>query len=522
MLSLGSMGWSDTIYVNPDGSEDFTTIQTAIDAGTTGNGDIIIVRIGRYNENVMIYGKSITLQSEQPTNLACVQDTVIDGGGVDSVIDCDGSAASDTVISGFTLENGGGGYGAGISLDSSSPTISHCIIADNTASYNGGGIFCGSSSPTISHCTFMTNTARNGGAVYAQYSSTATFTDCTFKNNSTHSLGGAAYHNKVSPGVVRYIDCIFENNTTNYAGGAAYNDNSNVAYVNSQFKANSTYCTDPEGGGVGGALYNVDSSVTIANCIFLSNEANSDLNGPCKGGAIYNNASSLTITNCTFRYNKAYYKSYGNYGGAIYNDSDSGPVINNCIFRQNNTESEAEIYNNSSSVKPTISYSNIYGSDGSGTSWDSSLGIDGGGNIDALPYFKSGDDLQLLSHSPCIDTGSNLLASLDFADVDGDGITTEFTPVDLANSPRFIDHTGTTDTGIGSYPGFGIIDMGAYEYQETILVADLNNDGSVNMIDLLCFTGQWLSPTCQGCYSADINNDGEVDFQDYAKMTANW
>ncbi|ETR67869.1 MAG: hypothetical protein OMM_11129 [Candidatus Magnetoglobus multicellularis str. Araruama] len=53
-------------------------------------------------------------------------------------------------------------------------------------------------------------------------------------------------------------------------------------------------------------------------------------------------------------------------------------------------------------------YCNIIGSGGSGINWDTSLGIDGGGNIDADPLFKNPEifDFHLTRHSPCIDTGN--------------------------------------------------------------------------------------------------------------------
>ncbi|MGC8784991.1 MAG: choice-of-anchor Q domain-containing protein, partial [Armatimonadota bacterium] len=85
---------------------------------------------------------------------------------------------------------------------------------------------------------------------------------------------------------------------------------------------------------------------------------------------------------------------------------------------------------------PSIAYSNIGGC-GSSSSWNSSCGTNGGGNIDADPRFVNlaGGNLRLQPGSPCIDAGDN--AALP------PGITT-----DLDGNPRIFN---------------GVVDMGAYE-----------------------------------------------------------
>ncbi|MCD6400346.1 MAG: DUF11 domain-containing protein, partial [Anaerolineales bacterium] len=104
-----------------------------------------------------------------------------------------------------------------------------------------------------------------------------------------------------------------------------------------------------------------------------------------------------------------------------------------------------------------ISYSDIQGSGGS-SSWDSSLGTNGGGNIDSDPLFvdpdgaddtagTTDDNLRLSLPSPAIDAGNNYSVT----------VTT-----DLDGNPRFVDISSITDTGNGTAP---IVDMGAYERQ---------------------------------------------------------
>jgi predicted outer membrane repeat protein len=75
------------------------------------------------------------------------------------------------------------------------------------------------------------------------------------------------------------------------------------------------------------------------------------------------------------------------------------------------------------------------------------------------------DDLRVNPFSPCIDAGSNAGVPADSADLDGDGNTSEPTPVDILGKPRFIDDPSTPDTGAGTAP---IVDMGAFEYDDAV------------------------------------------------------
>jgi len=85
----------DIIYVNWDGTGDYTTIQEGVDAAN--NGDTIFVYSGTYYENVGVY-KSINLIGEDRNN------TIIDGSGSGDVIY--GNTNNITVKS-FTIQNGG-------------------------------------------------------------------------------------------------------------------------------------------------------------------------------------------------------------------------------------------------------------------------------------------------------------------------------------------------------------------------------------------------------------------------------
>ena len=114
------------IYVNWDGTGDYTTIQEGINVANSG--DTVFVYNGTYYENVVV-DKSINLTGEDRS------DTIIDGGRSGNVVLL---SADGVNISGFTIQNAGGGsYIAGINITSSN----NIIMDNNISSNNNGGIY---------------------------------------------------------------------------------------------------------------------------------------------------------------------------------------------------------------------------------------------------------------------------------------------------------------------------------------------------------------------------------------------
>jgi len=95
------------------------------------------------------------------------------------------------------------------------------------------------------------------------------------------------------------------------------------------------------------------------------------------------------------------------YGGAIGNFLYSMPTLISNIFWGNAAGvSGSEVFNDSGSTA-YIRYCDIEGSGGSGGVWESQIGTDQGGNIDADPLFvdPTNQDYHLQYLSPCIDAG---------------------------------------------------------------------------------------------------------------------
>jgi predicted outer membrane repeat protein len=311
---------------------------------------------------------------------------------------CDGSGAGGHVcsptlnlliFSGNRAGSGGAICAWGRDGGISSPTISYSLFTGNSAGYGGAinadAINGGTSSPIIYWVTFSGNEAINGGAFYANGgagTSNPAFGNVNFDGNTAGNYGGAVYADGSSAGIANatYNLVTFSNNSASN-GGAMYNSG---------------------GGG--------NSSPTLTNVTFHGNSADFD------GGAIWNSAgsggvSSPSLRNVTFNGNSA-----GNAGGAMRNHGLGGtstPALTNVImWEDSGGGSSTEISN--TSAMPVIDHSVIQGSGGSGGSWHTDLGTDGGGNLDADPKlaalaFNGGPikTMALLVGSSAIDTGAD-------------------------------------------------------------------------------------------------------------------
>ncbi len=192
---------------------DYPTIQAAINASV--NGDTVIVYDGTYVENIDYSGKAITIQSASGA-----AKTIIDGGAAGMVVKFDSGEGNDSVLDGFTITNGASDYGSGIYCkDSSSPTITNCVITGNAANITGGGIYClSSSSPVITNCTISDNTAGwYGGGIGCVFSSLK-LTNSIIVNNTASQYGGAIHSTSSTPSIT---NCTISGNTSDFGGGIA-------------------------------------------------------------------------------------------------------------------------------------------------------------------------------------------------------------------------------------------------------------------------------------------------------------
>ncbi len=341
------------------------------------------------------------------------------------------SVTSSTVLDGFTITGGEATTGS---------------FPNNT----GGGIFCRSStlghqcSPTLANLTFSGNLANNAGAIFASGEAggngSPSLTNVTFSGNAATLDGGAIYsfsNSGTSSPIL--TDVTFSGNSAAQNGGAMYNS--------------------AEGG---------TSGPTLTNVTFSGNTAVGD------GGAMFNSATfsgqvNPVIANVTFNGNSAMD------GGAIYSIAASGSssspgVTNTILWGDSASTSGPEVFN--VSATPVFLTSVVQGSGGSGVSWDTSLGADNGGNIDADPMLGSlahnGGSTQTIA----LGAGSSAIDAADF----------ELCPAtDQRGRPRNADgdHDGSEapavcDIGAFEVPTFADLPVAGQEWMEPWINAFYN------------------------------------------------
>ena len=185
-----SMLNSTIIEINQNGGGDYFVIQQGI--SVAANGDTVLVHPGRYFENIDFIGKAITVASLyiMDENESYIHSTIIDGNQNGSCVKFISGEQNDSVLNGFTLENGTGTpfqqgnhdlLGGGIYFLDTFAWIRNCIIQNNVA-YDGGGMFVsatwetGFAKPKLSNCTFTNNHAIfYGGGVANLYNSSIEF-----------------------------------------------------------------------------------------------------------------------------------------------------------------------------------------------------------------------------------------------------------------------------------------------------------------------------------------------------------
>ena len=138
--------------------------------------------------------------------------TIIDGGALDRVFHIRSGTVS---ISGVTIRNGSGVFGAGI-YNNATLNLTDSTVSGNTATgANGGGIY-NNGTMTVTNSTISGNTAgANGGGIYNTNSTTLTVTNSTISGNNSASQGGGIFN----AGPVTVTSSTISGNTSGGNGG---------------------------------------------------------------------------------------------------------------------------------------------------------------------------------------------------------------------------------------------------------------------------------------------------------------
>jgi len=384
---------------------------------------------------------------------------------------------------------------AGIQASGSGLTIERCIVEDNSAI----GVYLSGGS-TMADCTIAGN-----GSGGVSCGSGATVANCVIEGNTGSGIHCSGY----GGGEAAHIsNCRISGNSSDSGAGIRCYSNAAPWIVNCVIAGN--YATDVYSGMGGGVSCVEESDARLINCLIVDNLAVND------GGAIHCDGSSPAVINCTISGNFAVF-----FGGGVACDLGSVPTIRNSVLWDDTAGLGGELAVLNGSVL-RVAYSDVEGGQAAVFVDDDSLLLWGYGNVEADPFFAdpASEDYRLSGGSPCIDAGDNFSVLSDVTDLDGDGDTTEPTPLDLDGHARFVGDPATEDTGLGDPP---IVDMGAYEYQGTSCTGDLDGDGDTDHSDLGVLLADW------GCVGSgpedcpgDLDGDFDTDHSDLGILLADW
>jgi parallel beta-helix repeat protein len=401
----------------------------------------VLVAPGTYFENINFRGKAITVTSESGP-----QATIIDGGNANPVVIFFSREGRDSVISGFTLQNGRLDLntpplreGGGISVDASSPTITNNVIRNNQACSGGGiGIFFGS--PLIQFNTITGNRIN----------------DCGFGEGGVEG-GGISI---VAASSAEILDnLIYDNVANSNGGGISLFETTSPIIKRNVIKGNSAL------GGQGGGISMInDSNPLILQNLIVGNQASA-------GGGLYLFVRAVvpgpTLVNNTIADNHAISNGSGIFAEGL--PSQIG-LTNNIIVAK---PGQTGLYcSGTFMMLPIGRFNNIFSTDGMayGGICTDKTGTDG--NISADPLFTNPaqGDYHLQQGSPSIDAGDNLTPNLLDTDIDGD--------------TRILDGDGD---------GIAIVDMGVDEFLvRPSFDICLQDESNGNMLKINSTTGQYL------------------------------
>lgn len=316
----------------------------------------------------------------------------------------------DSTFTGNAAESGGAIY----SRSGTKLTVERTTISDNSAPCGGSGISNRGtttvSDSTISDNMVLGNWCEAGAAGISNNNGTMTVTHSIISGNvNENSSGGGLSNYGYNPdqGRLTVLNSSIYSNTASSGGGIWNWWDATLTVINSEIYSNTA-------GSYGGGILSgphANTHLTLINSTLAYNTAQNG-GGLCNGSPGYSSAV-LRMTNNTVVSNTA-----TGSGGGFYNRDSINVTLDNNILWGNTASTDPQIYN-SSTNQPTIRYSDIQGSGGSGAGWNASLGNDGGGNIDADPqlgplgdYGGATHTIPLRFNSPAIDTGDPATCSL--------------------------------------------------------------------------------------------------------------
>ena len=429
--------------------EDQATIQGAISVANPG--DTVLVAPGSYAENLNFSGKAITV-----TSSGGAAQTIIDGGGKAPVVIFNTGEGSNSVLNGFTIQNG----------------------STLNASFDGAGISINSASPTITNNVIQNNSGCTGGGMAVQFSSALIQGNTITNNNDFACSGGDGAGIYVGgSGSVQIIGNVITNNSATNGGsggGIALFAAGTPTLRNNIISGNATGGVSPATQGGGIWIVNQSDALIVQNLIYN--------NSAQQGSAVYFLVPSGDI-GPTLVNNTIVGGPGGTLGSAVYaagfdnqvrffNNLLIGDAGLNAVYCDGLYQAQSPAFTNNDAFSP--------GATGFAGTCASSGGQNG--NISSDPLFVNpASDFHLQSGSPAIDAGMNSAPNVQ--------------QTDLSGNPRVAD---------GNNDCVSTVDLGGYELQRTANVSFSPNS--------LSFGDQLIGTSSSG-QLAMLTNTGGACFQ---------
>ncbi|NOT02633.1 MAG: hypothetical protein HOP29_18665 [Phycisphaerales bacterium] len=434
------------------------------------DGDAQVIDCRFTTNTAQTAGGALLAQGGHPSFMDCE----FDGNSAAGIGGAVGLASSDALFRRCGFQGNHAEHGGGVVIGAGAPRFEDCDFTGNSAANSSGALYNGGD-PSFTNCVFESNRADGGGGgAISTLAGTVKLHGCTFRSNSSISTGGALFvYDPMGPASVFVEEdgddgngtewTTFQNNSADSGGGVYLNTRGEVKLARALFVAN-------EAVGRGGAIASASTDSNMVNCRFFGNH------GVTAGGTIYVEGGRMDLMNGLFSGNAV--TGAGAVGAGL---SINGATVNviNSTFSANAASDGTVVATSGSSAITKFQNSILWGAGGPIQHRGGTLtvqysdvlgGWPGKGNRNVDPMFvdfdgpqdnpgTEADDLRLQSISPCLDAAANAYIPPDVADLDGDGVFTEATPVDVSGSPRRAD-APVADTGSGTAP---IVDMGAYE-----------------------------------------------------------
>ena len=201
--------------------------------------------------------------------------TIIDGGGVDRVLDIDPSGVGVSVtVANLTVRGGGNAAGqpsqaGGGIRNRGTLSLNNVTLTTNSSGINGGGLL-NFGTLTLTNTTVSANTAgTDGGGIYNSGSGTLTITASTLSGNTANGIGrnGGGIFNA---GAAALTNVTVSGNSANSGGGGVYNSGGTATLVNVTLGDNTAT--------LGGGISNPAGTVTLTNTL-VANSTGGNCNG---------------------------------------------------------------------------------------------------------------------------------------------------------------------------------------------------------------------------------------------------